>query len=452
MGRFAVSRLVRWTAPAAVVLIAAAGSFSPSSAGRSRTKPAPGPAPTASPTASPTPAPSPAGRTYYVDAVAGNDAASGLSEAMAWRTAGRAGSAEVTPGDSVLFKRGQTFSGEMTISSSGSASARVTFGTYGTGTAPVITGGSSCVVVSGSFVALRGFRLENCSWAGVDLAGGGNLIEENVISNNVAGVAVRPTSADNSIVRNQLLSNNKMSRLTAGSADDDSGAFGILINGDRNEVAFNTISGSDAFSYDYGRDGSAVEIYGGRDNHVHHNRAADNDTFAELGDARASGNVFAYNVVTSVLADSIFLVTRGSASSFGPVTGTTAANNTVVLSGSRSQGFVCHAGCDATILKMRNNVIEAVWKAGYADGAFDEENNVFWGGQAQFQMSSSAVFADPLFSDRTKGDFRLAFSSPGVDRGSDAGYAVDFNGLPVPIDGNRDGVKAPDSGAYEFGV
>ena len=28
------------------------------------------------------------------------------------------------------------------------------------------------------------------------------------------------------------------------------------------DVSFNTISGSDAFSYDYGRDGAAVEVYG----------------------------------------------------------------------------------------------------------------------------------------------------------------------------------------------
>ena len=56
--------------------------------------------------------------------------------------------------------------------------------------------------------------------------------------------------SDNTIVANTIRDNNKMSVNTPG-GDDDSGAFGVLLNGDRNEVANNTISGSDAFSYDY---------------------------------------------------------------------------------------------------------------------------------------------------------------------------------------------------------
>jgi hypothetical protein len=43
------------------------------------------------------------------------------------------------PGDSVLFKRGDTFSGAMNISRSGSSSSPIIIGAYGSGAKPVIT-------------------------------------------------------------------------------------------------------------------------------------------------------------------------------------------------------------------------------------------------------------------------------------------------------------------------
>jgi hypothetical protein len=240
-----------------------------------------------------------------------------------------------------------------------------------------------------------------------------------------------------------------MSVLTPG-GDDDSGAFGILLHGDRNEIAFNRISGHDAFSYDYGRDGGAVEIYGGQNNHIHHNVAEQNDAFTELGDARSANNTFAYNLVRSTLTSSTFLVTRGAASSFGPVLGTRAYNNTVYLTGASSQGFVCHAGCSASILVMRNNVIQAVAKVGYADAAFDEDYDLFFGGQLQFTRGAHSLVADPRFASPSTGDFHLLSTSPAIDSGlAGLAYSVDLDGRAVPLDGNGDGTAVVDRGAYE---
>ena len=185
---------------------------------------------------------------------------------------------------------------------------------------------------------------------------------------------------------NRLVDNNRMSVLTTTSSSDDAGAFGILVHGDDNDISANTISGSDAFSYDYGRDGAAVEIYGGIGNRIHHNVAVDNDAFTELGDPRSANNTFAYNLVRSSLDTSTFLVTRGASSSYGPVLGTSVYNNTVVMTGASSQGFICHAGCSASILSLKNNIIQAVAKVGYADAPFDEGYNVYSGGQRQFTV------------------------------------------------------------------
>ncbi len=241
-----------------------------------------------------------------------------------------------------------------------------------------------------------------------------------------------------------------MSVLTPGGSDD-SGAFGVLLNGDRTEVAKNVISGSDTFSYDYGRDGAAVEVYGGQGNHIHHNLALDNHAFSELGNSRSRDNTFAYNVVRSGLADSMFVVSRGGQSGYGPVLNTKLLNNTVVMTGSGSQGFVCHAGCDSSVLSARNNIIQAVTKVGYADGSIDEDYGLYAGGQVQFNTGAHTIIASPMFVNLAAGDLRVAVNSPAVDSGVNTGYSADFDGAHVPHDGNGDGVAAADRGAYEMG-
>jgi hypothetical protein len=120
------------------------------------------------------------------------------------------------------------------------------------------------------------------------------------------------------------------------------GRLGGAPAGEGAEVAHNVISGSDVFSYDNGRDGAAVEVFGARGSRVHHNRACQNDAFTEFGDARSDDDVF------------------------GPVRGTRVIGNTVLLTGADSEGFVCGSGCGPDILVMRNNVVEAVGKAGYS--------------------------------------------------------------------------------------
>ncbi len=78
--------------------------------------------------------------TYYVDATGGNDTNSGISEATAWKTISKINSRSFSPGDFILFKRGETWRGQLSVSSSGSAGSPITFGAYGTGDKPKILG------------------------------------------------------------------------------------------------------------------------------------------------------------------------------------------------------------------------------------------------------------------------------------------------------------------------
>lgn len=79
---------------------------------------------------------------FYVDP-AGSDAADGLSTGTAWQTIAKVNAGAYVPGDQVLFNKTGVWRGTtLTPPSSGSSGTAVTFGAYGTGAKPIISGGS----------------------------------------------------------------------------------------------------------------------------------------------------------------------------------------------------------------------------------------------------------------------------------------------------------------------
>ncbi|MBO0932570.1 right-handed parallel beta-helix repeat-containing protein [Fibrella aquatilis] len=77
--------------------------------------------------------------TYYVSAT-GNDGNSGRTVAQAFQSLGKVSSLALQPGDSVLFKRGDTFRGTLQISRSGAVGRPIVFAAYGAGNKPVLSG------------------------------------------------------------------------------------------------------------------------------------------------------------------------------------------------------------------------------------------------------------------------------------------------------------------------
>lgn len=81
-------------------------------------------------------------RTFFVDAVRGHDDRNGLSEDNAWQSLAQVNRAMLAPADQVLFRRGQTWRGQLRPQS-GSASGAVTYGAFGAGPKPVFLGSAS---------------------------------------------------------------------------------------------------------------------------------------------------------------------------------------------------------------------------------------------------------------------------------------------------------------------
>ncbi|MGC5021023.1 hypothetical protein [Micromonospora sp. DT47] len=89
------------------------------------------------------------GTAYYVDCVGGNDAAKGTAPDKAWKSLARVNQVTYQPGDSISLRRGTTCTGVLQPKGSGTPSAPITLGAYGSGAQPKIvgTGGRATVLL-----------------------------------------------------------------------------------------------------------------------------------------------------------------------------------------------------------------------------------------------------------------------------------------------------------------
>jgi len=390
--------------------------------------------------------------TYYVDCSAGSDTATGRSTSAAWRSISKANSASLVAGDKLLLKRGCAWPGPLNAKWSGTASAPITIGAYGSGALPRIDNATTNIVVTGSYLILeylatrsnppaydsgcenqpmgmtKGFRLHSGTT--------NNTVRNSEISGFNVGIWIDAGSHHNKVLSNVLRDNN----VKDSNPNSDGGAVAIGLLGDSNEVAFNTITGSSACSRQHGRDGSAIEVYGGKSNSVHHNTARQNHGFVEVGNSRSADNTLAYNVVTSTLAKSSFAVARGAGDVWGPTLRTKLYNNSVYLTGSQSFAVQCYGGCNSTVMTFRNNIVWAQDRVGYVDAAWAESNNIWWspgGPKIWFAKSSTSKTVDPKFVNPASGDLHIATGSPAIDAGTtesvNAGYRTDIDGSAVPV-------------------
>jgi hypothetical protein len=427
-----------------------------------------------SPPPRPQPTPIPAGPAYFVDCVNGNDAASGKNESNAWRSLNRAKNSTLLPGDRLLLKRGCTWTGPLDLRWVGTTAQPITIDAYGTGYKPIIQNAETNVVIRGTHLVIRniatrgraqssdaGCQNQAKGWAiGFRFEPGAsyNTLEESEATGHTHGVKIVSGAHHNRVLSSVFANNRLMFILDASNPGNDAGANGIVLEGDDNQIAYNYISGHDACSFDFVRDGSAVEVYGGQRNRVHHNIVANNNTFVELGNPRSSDNTFAYNVVMASIPRAQFFVTEGSGNSRGPVYRSRVYNNTVYLTHPTSTGLNCDGGCSSEILSLKGNIIWSEGRIGYIDQRTDEGNNVYWRADGRpgiffptpSDMAATSKIANPLFVKASVGggDFRLRAGSPAigvaVGDAQRAGFPIDLAGVSVPQGGSAD------AGAYEY--
>lgn len=379
------------------------------------------PTTTQAPTTPTTPQPG-SGGTYYVDCTGGSDGNNGTSTTQAVRTLTRASNLSLSAGDSLLLKRGCTWSGgqRLDVGWRGTSSNKITVGAYGSGNRPkIVDGTNQGVKVTGSHLVIRDLHvtfgvsetrtLNGCSvpfgsYYGVNFTDGANnvLLTGSLMEKANAGVHLSANSSSITVEGNTLQNNNVMNKWNPSNAAGDLGAWGVLIGSDNNVISYNTFSNNKApCANGIGRiHSNSAEIYQGSNNYIHHNTSNDR-VFSELGGSaakRAADNRFEYNTHRSSMALARFITTRGAGDSYGPVYRTIVQHNTVYLTADDAIAVSCGGGCGTNILTLRNNVLAGGDKPLFTDQVITEGNNTYWhpgGGRTRIQWAGVNTDYDP---------------------------------------------------------
>jgi len=121
-------------------------------------------------------------RTFFVNAANGGDANPGTGAETAWKSIPRVNSAiaarAVQAGDTVAFRRGDSFTGSLDLAVSGKPGRPIVIGAYGDGASPVIDAVYQYhgVSVRGSHIVIGDIRVANARSAAFRLMGGSSRI------------------------------------------------------------------------------------------------------------------------------------------------------------------------------------------------------------------------------------------------------------------------------------
>lgn len=395
--------------------------------------------------------------TYYFS-TSGSDSNNGLSEGAPKATAAAFNSLALVAGDSVKFKRGDTWASTtaflVSASEDGTSGARVNLQAYGTGDRPTFTVGSStqCWRLEGAYVNVDNLAAEGCQY-------GWNVFGDHALLQNV--------SADDNDDAGVKLSNSgsghaQYSRVTQGSFDsnDDGGVegYGVLVNADDTEVDHNSFSGQSTWNGSSWT-GADVELFNASRVDIHHNWSEDSNGFSEVGRDEVGGDAdtitFRYNRVHADCGDPCseaggFNI-RGANSQYGPNTNVTFEHNTVKVAGGTGEALVCSSSCPTSTI-IRDNVLVHTNDASFIDSSgWTETGNVFDGDTqpSGFTPNASSAEGTMAFQAGT-GNLRAAAGSLAIDRGSSNPDGADYYGTVVPQDGDCAGSSLPDAGYYEY--
>lgn len=390
-----------------------------------------------------------------MDSLNGSDTNSGTSIDKPWRTLTPVNATKFFPGNTVHFKRGSSWTGGLYIRDSGEMGNPITFKAYGIGSRPIFsnpgdgTNWAVAVKVDASWVIVEDMLLRDAHDEGLYISqGSDHNVVQNIEAYNV-GIGTTIVGQHNLITHNYFHDLHMIKNTPGG--DDDYGALAVSISNSYNEISYNRMINCIAPSYDYGKDGGAVEWWSNADNnYVHHNWAINNDGFLEVGGGSAINSLVAYNVSINNGKFSRIHLNGKFAST---VENFRIENNTIIENVINSSGWAVF-GFDgdpqANTLLVRNNILYVGYFVAISNkSSFTHEHNIYYvsnGTALGFTLGIKEQITDPLFVNLGEQDFHLLPTSPAINAGTDLGFSLDFENLPVPLPVGT----PPDLGAYEY--
>ncbi|MGK2863251.1 MAG: PKD domain-containing protein, partial [Chitinophagaceae bacterium] len=416
-------------------------------------------------------------RNYYVSSASGNNTNTGTSTAAPWQTIAKVNSTTFAAGDSIFFKRGEVWTGNLIASNSGVSGNPIVYSAYGNGKLPEIINGSdfwtpSISLTDRQYVVIDGFKLVDNRMSptdhsipanfayGIRVTNSPNCTIKNCDISLVGnGINVSGTSTNTTITGNYM-HNLRMVVNTQG-GDDDYGANPMIIATSNNTITNNRFEECWANSYDYGYDGGAIELFGSavNNNTIMYNTAINCNGFLEIGSGSggtANNNIVAYNKIINCGVIGIF----NNAGNFTvSINNLQYYNNTIVetLQQYTVPGVMFDMFVNGTtgMVVLKNNIFYTsngtnIFTSEFAGSVATRTNNFYrmTNGSVGITLSSTEILnsTSTLFTS-TSGDpsiwnYALPVGSPAINFGTNAGYTKDFIGNPI--------IGNPDAGILEF--
>ena len=428
-------------------------------------------------------------KTYFIDSQNGNDAHSGTSKAMPWKSLSKVENAKLLPGDSVRFKRGSTFTGPLVINISGSKSKYIILTDYGDSqdpapsfTNPIFEQGNfgNCIRIKGDYVEVSNLYFHHTS-----AYKAGNYQTDGWTTWEMGAIYI-DKGAENCIVRNNemfdclvgiksygknsIIENNYVHDCNRILAEWNWGPIGIWLGADYQEVRYNRIINISAVDphIDWGNgtggaDGGAFEIDDARNEKthisIHHNYTRECQGFLEVTwkDVLSNPKYENFHIHHNVSDDyqQFIALWRGANCKI--------ENNTII----RRRQNPCNWGVFNITQSNSKNVIKnnivivegdtRIFNVGLGSNnpipSSIIENNLFFAASGVLDIGKegpglSPVYGDPKFVNYVTGnkadDFALQAGSPAINKGLDLGYLKDFVGTAIPQ------FSTPDIGAFEY--
>lgn len=421
------------------------------------------------------------GPTYYISN-SGNNNANGRTPETAWQTVSKVNMSSFSPGDSILFNRGDTWSEQLLIPSSGSASGGyITFGAYGTGYKPVIDGtgvnlknyhglirGSSknYIIIenirvqdsgigdgtensgigfyAGSYLTVQNCEVYNTESAGLKFNVSSNVtVDSNEVSEacqDSLSESISLSTVDTFEVKNNIVHDNGTPVGGGAGIDTKDGSHSGSIH--HNEV-YNIddpngiyVDAYDEYTYD-------IEIY---NNYVHDNEGAGIQLGSETGGILENISIH-HNIVTNCAKGGMAFHNLYTAS--GAAKDITVYNNTFYNNG--TSGINYYGGIRVWDELIENLVFKNnIFNQGYnfqvgVDGVPAEEYtvdyNVIYGNQVNtggFTAvdGTNAIKSNPLFVNVSVNNYHLQSTSPAKNACDNSVWQgipniKDYDGVPI---------------------
>lgn len=399
--------------------------------------------------------------TYYVDATNGKDSNDGLSLSSAWKTIAKVNSCNFQPGDNILFKRGETWTEQLTVPSGGTSDAPLIFAAYGNGAKPIIDGLGRDFAIhihNKDYVTIENIHAKHGNRFGILVAHADNVTIQDCEVEQAQRANIQVGACDNILIR-RCDSHHSLTE------------HGIYLDGlEQNGTDYPIIEHCDL----HDNYGSAIQINGNgvyrvkdpiiRYNLLHHNGPNGNG----IHDLASDGGQYYYNIIYANNPAGIKLDHDRNQDANGDFSSINAKvyNNTIIAQDYKY--MTCVQVCEQSrghfiknnIIKARDPYLIKVESLGNATidyncyYASDPNNTYHWKGTeyssfAAWQYGSgqdaNAIESSPKFLDPTNYNFALQADSPCIDSGTKVNLSHDFLGVSVPQ------LESVDMGAYEYG-